>query len=217
MFLGHFGVAFGAKRYAPAAGLGALFLAAQFVDLLWPVLLLLGIERVAIVPGITVVTPLDFQHYPVSHSLVAAFGWAALLGAIYYAMFRSARTACVIALLVASHWFLDLVVHRPDLPLVPGNDTRVGLGLWNSFPATLAIELALLGAGAWIYARTTRARDGIGRWAFVGLLAFLLVIEVANLFGPPPPSVQAIAWAGQAQWLLVLWAFWVDRHREVRR
>jgi hypothetical protein len=108
-------------------------------------------------------------------------------------------------------------VHRPDLPLVPGNDTRVGLGLWNSFPATLAIELALLGAGAWIYARTTRARDGIGRWAFVGLLAFLLVIEVANLFGPPPPSVQAIAWAGQAQWLLVLWAFWVDRHREVRR
>src|SRR5678810_850432 len=93
MFLGHFGLAFGAKRYAPAAGLGTLFMAAQFVDLLWPVLLLLGIERVAIVPGITVVTPLDFQHYPISHSLVAAFGWAALLGGIYYAMFRSSRAA----------------------------------------------------------------------------------------------------------------------------
>jgi hypothetical protein len=215
LFLGHFGVAFGAKRYAPAAGLGALFMAAQFVDLLWPVLLLLGLERVAIVPGITVVTPLDFQHYPISHSLVAAFGWAALLGGSYYAMFRSTRAAWVIAMLVASHWFLDLVVHRPDLPLIPGNDTRVGLGLWSSLPATLAVELAMLGIGAWIYSRTTRARDGVGRWAFAGLLAFLLVIEAANLFGPPPPSVQAIAWAGQAQWLIVLWAFWVDRHREV--
>ena len=217
MFLGHFGLAFGAKHYAPAAGLGALFLAAQFVDLLWPVLLLAVIERVAIVPGITAVTPLDFQHYPVSHSLVAAFGWAALLGTIYYLMFRSARTAWAIALLVASHWFLDLVVHRPDLPILPGNEMRVGLGLWSSLPATLAIELAILGAGAGIYSRTTRPRDAIGRWAFVGLLAVLLVIEAANLFGPPPPSVQAIAWAGQAQWLLVLWAFWIDRHREVTR
>ena len=215
MFLGHFGVAFGAKRYAPAAGLGALFLAAQFVDLLWPTLLLLGVETVAIVPGITKVTPLDFQHYPVSHSLVAVIGWAVLLGGAHYAMFRSARSALAIAALVASHWFLDLVVHRPDLPLAPDDATRVGLGLWNSLPATLAVELALLAIGAWIYARTTRARDAVGRWAFAGLLAFLLVIELANLFGPPPPSAQAIAWAGQAQWLLVLWAFWIDRHREV--
>jgi hypothetical protein len=217
MFLGHFGVAFGAKRYAPSVGLGALFMAAQFVDLLWPLLLLLGIERVAIVPGITVVTPLEFQHYPVSHSLVAALGWAALLGGIHFAMFRSKRSALVIALLVASHWFLDLVVHRPDLPLAPGGDTRVGLGLWNSLPATLVVEFALLGAGAWIYAQATRARDGIGRWAFVGLLAFLAVIQLINVVGPPPPSVQAIAWVGQGQWLLVLWAFWIDRHREVAR
>jgi len=215
VFLGHFGVAFGANRYAPAAGLGALFLAAQFVDLLWPTLLLLGVESVAIVPGITKVTPLDFQHYPVSHSLVAVIGWAILLGGAHYAMFRSRRSALVIAALVASHWFLDLVVHRPDLPLAPGDATRVGLGLWNSLPATLAVELALLAIGAWTYARTTRARDAVGRWAFVGLLAFLLVIEFGNLFGPPPPSAQAIAWAGHAQWLLVLWAFWVDRHREV--
>lgn len=213
MFLGHFGVAFGAKRWAPSAGLGALFLAAQFADLLWPTLLLAGAERVAIAPGITAVTPLDFQHYPVSHSLVAAFGWALLIGAAYYAMFRSRRAALVIGLLVASHWFLDLMAHRPDLPLVPGSEVRVGLGLWNSLPATLAVELALLGAGAWLYARATRARDAIGRWALAGLLAFLLAIQAMNVLGPPPPGVAAIAWAGQAQWLLVLWAFWVDRHR----
>ena len=137
MFLGHFGVAFGAKRYAPTAGLGVLFLAAQFVDVLWPTLLLLGVERVAIVPGITTVTPLDFQHYPVSHSLAAVIGWAALLGGAYYAMFRSRRAAWVIAALVVSHWFLDLVVHRPDLPLAPGHEARLGLGLWNSLPAIL--------------------------------------------------------------------------------
>jgi hypothetical protein len=130
-------------------------------------------------------------------------------------MFRSARAAFVVALLVASHWALDLVVHRPDLPLAPGVEARVGLGLWNSMPATVAVEFALLGIGCWLYARVTRARDGVGRWGFAGLVAFLALTEVMNLTGPPPPSVEAIAWVGQAQWLLVLWAFWIDRHREV--
>ena len=217
MFLGHFGVAFGAKRYAPTVGLGSLFLAAQFVDLLWPVLLLAGMERVAIVPGITAATPLDFQSYPISHSLAAVIGWAFLLGAVHYAMFRSRRAAIVIGILVASHWVLDFVVHRPDLPLAPGSDLRVGLGLWNSVPATVAIEVTLLGVGAWLYARATRSRDRIGRWAFAGLVAFLVVIQAMNMLGPPPPSVAAIAWIGQAQWLLVLWAFWIDRHREAVR
>ena len=216
MFIGHFGAAFAAKRLAPAAGLGALFLAAQFADLLWPTLLLLGVERVAIVPGITRVTPLDFEHYPVSHSLAAVCGWALLLGAVYYALFRRARAAVVVAALVVSHWVLDLVVHRPDLPLVPGGE-RFGLGLWNSLPATLAVELTLLGVGCWLYTRATRPRDAAGRWGFVGLVAFLLAIQAANVLGPPPPSVTAIAWVGQAQWLLVLWAFWIDRHREVVR
>ena len=213
MFIGHFGAAFAAQRLAPAAGLGVLFLAAQFVDLLWPTLLLMGVERVAIVPGITRVTPLDFEHYPVSHSLVAVAGWGLLLGAAYYALFRKARAAVIVGALVLSHWVLDLVVHRPDLPLVPGGVERLGLGLWNSLPATLAVELALLGVGCWLYTRATRPADSAGRWGFVGLVAFLLVIQAANVLGPPPPSVAAIAWVGHAQWLLVLWAFWIDRHR----
>jgi hypothetical protein len=216
MFIGHFGVAFAAKRYAPRASLGSLFVAAQFVDLLWPTLLLLGVERVAIAPGITLVTPLDFQHYPVSHSLLAVVGWAVLVGGGFFALRGARREALVLALLVISHWFLDVLVHRPDLPLTPLGQVRVGLGLWNSMAATLLLELSLLFAGGWLYASDTRERDAAGRWGYWGLIAFLLLIQAANLFGEPPPSVMAIAWVGQAQWLLVLWAFWLDRHRELR-
>ena len=216
MFIGHFGVGFAAKRYAPRAGLGTLFLAAQFVDLLWPTLLLLGIERVAIAPGATVVTPLDFQHYPVSHSLLAVVGWAALVGGGYLALRGARREALLLALLVISHWLLDALVHRPDLPLAPFGATRVGFGLWNSLPLTLLVEVPLFVVGGWLYARATRARDAAGRWGFWGLVAFLLLVYAANLSGEPPPDAMAIAWVGQAQWLLVLWGYWLDRHRELR-
>jgi hypothetical protein len=216
MFIGHFGVAFAAKRIAPRTSLGMLFLAAQFVDLLWPTLLLLGVERVAIAPGITVVTPLDFVHYPVSHSLLAVVGWAILVGGGFLALRGDKRAALVLALLVIGHWLLDALVHRPDLPLTPFGDTRVGLGLWNSLAATLFLEVSLLLFGAWIYARSTMARDAAGRWGLRALVVFLLLIQAANLFGEPPPSATAIAWVGQAQWLLVLWGFWLDRHRDWR-
>jgi len=214
MFLGHFGVGLGSKSLAPKTSLGTLFLAAQFVDLLWPTLLLVGLERVEIAPGITRVTPLDFVHYPITHSLLAGIGWSLAFAAVYYALRRYPRGAWVCGAAVLSHWVLDLVVHRPDLLLIPGGTTRVGLGLWNSLPATLAAELLVFGGGLWLYLRATRARDragSIGLWALVG---FLLLIYGANVFGPPPPSVAAIAWAGHAMWLLVIWGYWVDRHRE---
>ena len=213
MFIGHFGVGFAAKRLAPRASLGALFLAAQFVDLLWPTLLLAGLERVAIAPGITAVTPLDFQHYPISHSLLAVACWALFVGGIHFAIRGFWREGLVMAVLVLSHWGLDAVVHRPDLPLTPFGDERVGLGLWNSLPLTLLVEMPTFILGCWLYARATRARDAAGRWGFWLLAAFLLAIQAANLAGKPPPSVEAIAWAGQAQWLIVLWGFWLDRHR----
>lgn len=214
MFIGHFGVGFAAKRYAPRVSLGVLFLAAQFIDLLWPTLLLLGVERVAIAPGTTVVTPLDFEHYPVSHSLLAVVGWAVLVGGGYLALRGARREALVLALLVISHWLLDALVHRPDLPLAPFGEARVGLGLWNSLSATLLVEMPLFFVGAWFYARATRARDAAGRWGLWGLVGLLLLIHAGNLFGEPPPTVAAIGWVGQAQWLLVLWGFWLDRHRE---
>lgn len=215
MFLGHFALGFAAKKTAPAVSLGMLFLAAQFADLLWPTLLLLGIETAAVDPGNTVVTPLSFTSYPVSHSLVAVAFWTSALAMAYALIGRNLRGAIVFGALVFSHWLLDLVVHAPDLPIVPGG-AKVGLGLWNSLPATLVVEFGLFVAGAWIYARTTVAKNRTGTWAFRALVLFLGLVYVANVFGPPPPDIIAVAAAGQAMWLLVLWGWWVDRNRVAR-
>ena len=216
MFIGHFAVGLGAKAIAPRASLGSLFLAAQFIDLVWPALLLLGIERVRIDPGATRVTPLDFEHYPFSHSLMGVLIWALGFAVVYQLLRRYQRGALVLGAAVVSHWLLDAIVHRPDLPLYPGGAARIGLGLWSSLPGTLLVELALFATGLWLYLRTTKARDATGRWALLGLVVFLLALYAANLFGTAPPSVEAIAWVGQAQWLLVAWGYWIDRHRSVR-
>lgn len=216
MFLGHFGVGFGAKAAAPKTSLGTLFLAAQWLDLAWPTMLAAGLERVEIRPGTTVVTPLDFVAYPWTHSLALVLLWSIAFAAIYGLARRYPRGAAVTGLLVASHWFLDLLVHRPDLPLWPGGGPKVGLEAWASLPATLLLELGIFGVGFALYLRATRADDRLGVALAWGLALFLAAIYAANLFGPPPPSVDAIAWAGQAQWLLVLLGYWTDRHRSAR-
>ena len=219
MFVGHFAVAFGAKRAVPAVSLGALFIACQLADLVWPLLVIAGVERVSVQPGLTVVTPLDFIYYPFSHSLLAAIAWAVLFGAAYMGLRRATRgTGAVLAGVVVSHWVLDALTHRPDMPLtMSAESTRVGLGLWNSLPGTIAVELLLFAAGLWLYTQVTRALDRTGRLALWGLVAFLLVIYGANLFGPPPPSGMTAAWSALAMWLLVAWGYWVDRHRAVVR
>ena len=214
MFIGHFGVGFAVKAGAPRVSLGTLFLAAQWLDLLWPTLLLLGVESVRIVPGATQVTPLRFEHYPVSHGLLAVLVWAALAAAAYFYFRRNRRGALMLALLVVSHWALDAIVHQPDLPLFPGSNRMVGFNAWSSLPLTLLIELSLFALGVWWYARVTAPRNAPGRWGLWGLVLLLLVIYAGNLFGPPPPNAQAIAWTGQAQWLLVAWGYWLDKHRQ---
>jgi hypothetical protein len=216
MFIGHFGAALAAKRAAPRVSLGWLFAASQLPDLVWPVLVLAGVERVRIAPGDTAFTPLAFEHYPWSHSLLAAFAWAALLGAIHVVTHRNGSGSLILGALVVSHWVLDWITHRPDLPLYPGGTQRFGLGLWNSVPATLVVECALFLGALWLYARHTAARDRAGRIGFWALAILLLIIEVANVFSPPPPSVNAVAMSGLALWLLVLWAGWADRHRDRR-
>lgn len=217
MFIGHFALGFGAKRIAPAVSLGTLFLAAQLADLLWPTFLLLGLEQVAIRPGDTAVTPLSFIHYPYSHSLVALIGWGLLFAAVYAVARRGKiAAAAVLGVAVVSHWVLDLIVHRPDLPLTLTGRARYGFGLWNSMPATLILELLLFAAGVTLYSRATVAIDRTGRWALLLLVGFLVAIYLSNLFGPPPPSVPAVAWVTQAMWLLVAWGYWIDRHRAER-
>lgn len=183
LFIGHFAIAFAAKRVAPAVSLGAIM-------------------------------PLDFVHYPYSHSLVALIAWSAGF-AVLYGLRRhvGAGTLWVLAVVVLSHWLLDVLSHRPDMPLTLGGDARVGLGLWFSKPATIAVEVPLFIGAALLYARTTTALDATGRYALWALVAFLLVVYLANAFGPPPPSSAAIAWSAEAIWLLVACGYWVDRHR----
>jgi len=214
VFIGHFAVAFAAKRAAPSVSLGTLFFACEWVDLVWPLFLLAGLERVEIQPGVTAFTPLNFVYYPWTHSLVMGAVWASAFGVLYLSIRKSSRAALLLAAVVLSHWFLDLVAHRPDLPLAPGSDTRLGLGLWNSISATLFVEVSLFVAAVLFYVSRTRALDRVGRWGLWGLLAFLLVAYVGAAFGPPPPSVGAIAWAGLIGGALTgFLGYWVDRHR----
>ncbi len=212
MFIGHYGVGFALKRAAPRASLGWLIAATSFLDLLWPILVLAGVEVVRIDPGNTVLTPLDFVSYPYSHSLLLVCVWGAVLGGFYFLRARYRAGALAVGFGVVSHWFLDLLVHRPDLPLYPGG-VRVGLELWNSPVAAVGVESAIFAIGLWTYLRVTRAANAIGRWALWAFVALLAILYVANLAGPPPPGPTAVAGAGLLTWLFPIWAWWIDRNR----
>ncbi|GAA4366519.1 permease [Hymenobacter saemangeumensis] len=216
MFIGHFGIGLGAKALQPRASLGTLFIATQFVDLLWPNLLLLGLERVEIKPGITAATPLDFVHYPISHSLLMGLVWGLALGLGYWLWKRHLGSAVLVGLCVPSHWLLDLLMHRPDLPLFPGASPLLGLGLWNHPLAGQLVEGLVFAGGLYLYLRRTTARNKTGVWALWGLVAFIVLVHAANMLAPPPGSPTAVAWACQLMWLIMLWAYWADRNRRPR-
>ncbi len=213
MVIGHYAVAMAAKRVAPRTSLGTLIAAAIFLDLLWPVLVLLGIEVVTVTPGVTPVTPLTFVSYPYSHSLLMSVVWGLLFAGGYYVARRYVAGVIALGVLVVSHWVLDAVVHVPDLPLTPWGSTRIGLGLWNSPSLTLGVELGLFAFGALLYAGTSSPRDSKGTWGLALMIALMLLIYVAAIFGPPPPSASVVAWSDMGQWLVVALAGWVDRHR----
>jgi membrane-bound metal-dependent hydrolase YbcI (DUF457 family) len=214
MFIGHFAVGFAGKRAAPKASLQMLLFAALLADVLWPVLVAADIEQVRIAPGNTAVTPLEFISYPWSHSLLMLCLWGLLLGLLYRARTASGRAGLVVGLLVVSHWVLDWITHRPDMPLYPGGP-KLGLGLWNSVPGTMIVEIAMFAGGVYLYSTATRARDRRGKWAFWALVAFLLVSYIADsLSAAPPPSVKFI-WISAlvATGVLLLGATWIDHHR----
>ncbi len=216
MFIGHFAVALATKRAVPRVSLGTLFAAVELPDLIWPVLVLAGVEKVRIVPGITAATPLDFQSYPFSHSLLFDLFWAAAFAGGYAVLRRAPRAVPWLAFAVLSHWVLDAASHRPDVPLLPGGP-MVGLGLWYSRAATVFIEGALFAAGLFVYSRATVSRGLSGTIGLVALVALLLVIYGGAIFGPTPRSVDDIAWSGLGLWLLIGAACWVDSRRLARR
>ena len=216
MFIGHFAVGFAAKKFAPRSSEAVLLTAPLLADVLWPLFLLPGWERVRIDPGNTRFTPFDFVSYPWSHSLLMLCVWGTAFGAIYYAIARYRAGAIAIWIGVVSHWVLDWVTHRPDMPLYPGG-ARYGLGLWNSITGTMVVELLMLAVGVWIYVGATRAKDRIGRWAFIAYVLLLIAIYIADRFGAPPDSVGEIVWTSVvAEVILIAWAWWFDKHRSAK-
>ncbi len=214
MFIGHFGLGLGMKKATPVISLGLLFIAVQFVDLLWPTLLLLDIEHVVITPN--GVTPLDFVDYPITHSLLTVLGWGFLFGFVYWLFKKNVKNAIILGALVVSHWFIDLIVHMPDLPLYPGDSPKVGFGLWNYFWITAILEGIIYIIGVRYYLLATSAKNAAGKYGLWTLVILLALIHLSSGLGPPPPSVSALAWSAQLQWVFVLFAFWVDRNREAR-
>lgn len=214
MFIGHYALGFAAKRWAPRTSLGTLFAAPTLADLLWPLFLLLGWEQSHVVPGPNPFLTLYLDNIPYSHSLFTLVVWGALFGYLYRRRTGDRRAALIVGLLVVSHWVLDFITHRPDMPIYPGGPA-VGLGLWNSPAATVTVEMAMLIAGVAIYVRHTRARDGIGRWGFWALIALLVASYLSSLFAPAPTDRTALAIGAIIfGWLFVIFAWWVDRHRE---
>jgi membrane-bound metal-dependent hydrolase YbcI (DUF457 family) len=215
MFIGHFALGFAAKKWAPRQSLAVLLIAPSFVDVLWPLFCALGIESFHIQPGNSAYQPLVFDSYPWSHSLLMGIVWGALFGAVVYALSKDRAGAIVTGLLVVSHWVLDFVSHVPDMPLWPGGP-KLGLGLWNSIPATIVVEGLLFVAGVAIYLRATRARDRIGYFGIRAYILFLAVLYAASSNGAPPPSARIVIIVGLlAPAVFTPVAWWADRHREV--
>lgn len=215
MFIGHFAVGFASKRLAPRASLAPLLAAPLLADLVWPVCLLLGLERVQINPAAAnPFLTLTFIAYPWSHSLVMGVVWGALFGGAYYLVTRYRTGSWVIALAVVSHWALDVATHQPDMPLAPGGSTVFGLGLWRSVPGTIVVESVMFVIGVWLYTSATVPRDAIGRYGWWGLVLLTSVAYLGSLTGSVPPSVAAIAWTAiVASVITLVLAWWADRHR----
>lgn len=216
MFIGHYALAFAAKKAAPKTSLATLLFAASWCDLLWPVLLALGWERVRIQPGATAFNPLVFESYPWSHSLAWVAAWALLVGGLHWLARRDRRAALLVGLLVLSHWVLDWISHAPDLPLWPGGAGH-GLGLWNHVGRTVLVEGSLFGIGVALYLGATRARSWRGQVSLWSFLALITAMYAADASGSnPPPSVSALNAFAFLGWLPPLWGLWIERTRATR-
>lgn len=213
MFVGHYGISFAAKPAAPSVPLWVWFIAVQWLDVVWSVLVFLGIERLRIVPGFTEANALDLYYMPYTHGLPGSIALSLIIGGIV-ALFAARNRGMIMMLVTAasfSHWLLDLVVHTPDLPLYD-NTAKVGFGLWRHVVVSFPLELLVLGLGAWLYARAIGVTSARGRAALWGFAALLAAFQVYANFGPPPSSPRAMAVIALSFYaVLAAVAAWVER------
>lgn len=163
------------------------------------------------------VTPLAFERYPITHSFLGAAGWSFAFALIFWLFTKRNRDAVIVGIVAVCHWFLNLIVHRPDLPLVPGATLKLGFGLWNSFVGTLIIKGAIFLSGIWIYLRMTKAKNKRGIYGFWSFVLFFAIEYISNPVSSPPPDSKAIGYVGLAMILFPFWAWRVDRNKEVIR
>lgn len=213
MFIGHYSAAFLARRVAPQVPLPVLFVACQLMDIFWALFVVLGVEKLRMVPGFTATNPLDLYFMPYTHSLPGALAWAVVGACVFHAWFkpRSTRAVWVVGAVVASHWLLDLVVHRPDLPLLV-EDVKVGVGLWNYRMPALLLELGLL----WAAVGGSLKQAGANRRRYLVLAAAMTVIQVLTIIVPMPPKGYLLALQLLFFFGVLTWGAWVvDRRRAV--
>jgi membrane-bound metal-dependent hydrolase YbcI (DUF457 family) len=216
VFVGHFAVGFLAKRVAPKVSLGTLILAAALSDVLWILFFPAGLEKVEIQPGLMVANSLNLVYIPFSHSLLMDAVWGAIFAGIYFLIRRDTHGAWIIFAAVLSHWILDVATHRPDMPLAPGLETRLGLGLWNSRANTFIVEGGLWFGAVLLYVAATRPSSRLGSIVFWAMIALLSALWVISLRGDPPPSLSQLAIVNTVFFLIVLaWAYWMNRNRRL--
>jgi membrane-bound metal-dependent hydrolase YbcI (DUF457 family) len=214
MFVGHFAVGLAAKRIAPAISLGNLVLAAMLADLLWCLFMIAGIEHVQFRHAMGAGNYFQASDIAWSHSLLMDAVWGALLGAAYFLRRGSPRGAWILFAAVLSHWVLDWIAHRPDMPLAPGIHSYFGLGLWSSIPATILIEGGFWLATVILYARTFPSKSRAGIFAYWTVVALLTLAWYGNISGPPPRDPHAAPYVSLALFsLAVAWAYGMNRLR----
>jgi hypothetical protein len=194
MFVGHYGVSFAMQPTARRVPLWVWFVAVQWLDVVWSLLVLLGVEKLRIVPGFTQANALDLYYMPFTHGLPGSILLSLIFGGIVGLFVAGHRLKTILLVSAASfsHWVLDLMVHTPDLPLY-GDSAKVGFGLWRNVALSLPLELAILMIGAFMYARGRQYKSAKGPYVFWGFVALLAVVQVGENFGPQPTSSQSMA------------------------
>ncbi len=216
MFVGHYAASLALKKFEKRASLGLLFLAVQFVDILFFPLVLLGIERMNVVENFTQSTHFELEYMPFTHSLLASILWAgAAYGLFRWVIVKKNSVALIVALAVFSHWLFDLIVHTPDLPLSSDASLKFGFGLWNNAMATYALEAVILLSALWLYLRSTSAMTTVGKYGMTVFVILMLSINVVNIFGPlQGDSKLILAISALTSYLLfAAVAFWLDTKR----